>query len=50
VSGSTKKPKANYYLLLPNGTVEQVYIKNLDAAKAVIMSMEETVKLIKIKR
>lgn len=45
-----KKPKPNYYLILPNGVARSIYIKNIEAAKSLIMDMEHQVKLIKIKR
>ena len=45
-----KKPKPNYYLILPNGVARSLYIKNIEAAKSLIMTMEQQVKLIKIKR
>lgn len=44
------KPKDNYYIQLPNGKLIGCYIKNIEAAKQVIMDMNEPIKLIKIKR
>lgn len=44
------KPKHNYFLILPDGTAAGIYIKNIDAAKSLIMDMKEQVKLVKIKR
>lgn len=44
------KPKPNYYIIIPNGVAKPIYIKNIEAAKRLIMDMEEPVKLIKIKR
>ena len=43
-------PKPNYYLILPTGTAQPIYIKNLEAAKALIMDIEEKLKLLKIKK
>ena len=43
-------PRPNYYVLLPNGNCISMYIKNLKAAKQVLLDMNERVRLIKIKR
>ena len=42
--------KPNYYVILPNGTTSTIYIKDMKAAKSVIMAMSEQVKLVKIKK
>jgi len=42
--------KPNYYVVLPNGTASTIYIKDIEAAKSVIMAMSEKVKLVKIKK
>lgn len=48
MSSDTRKP--NYYLVLPTGHAMPTYIKDIEAAKSLIMDMKENVKLIKIKR
>lgn len=44
------KRRPNYYLKLPNGACGAVYIKDIEAAKKLIMEMTVPVALIKIKR
>lgn len=42
--------KPNYYVILPNGTASSIYIKDIEAAKKVILAMNEKIKLLKIKK
>jgi hypothetical protein len=42
--------KPNYYVILPSGVASTIYIKDIEAAKKVMLAMNEKVKLVKIKR
>ena len=45
----SKKHKPNYYLIV-NNIAAPIFIKDLEAAKKLIMDMEQPVRLIKINR
>lgn len=45
-----KKHKPNYYVILPDGSCSTIYIKDMEAAKKILLQMNERVRLLKIKK